>query len=57
MNKRGDVVMFEFCLHEMKDPVAAINHALTMAPTVLITDHWSGSEWAYVVDEEEKVIR
>jgi predicted RNA methylase len=56
VNEQGDVVMFEFCLHEMKSPEAAINHALSMAPNVLITDHWPNSEWAYLVDEEEKVI-
>jgi len=56
VNRKGDVVLFEFCLHEMKDTEAAINHALTMAPSVLITDHWPHSEWAYIVDEKEKVI-
>lgn len=56
VNKKGDVVMFEFCLHEMKNPEAAINHALTLAPNILINDHWPNSEWAYIVDEEEKVI-
>jgi predicted RNA methylase len=56
VNKKGDVVMFEFCLHEMKNTEAAINHALTMAPNILINDHWPDSEWAYIVDEKEKVI-
>ncbi len=56
VQEKGDVVMFEFCLHEMKDSEAAIIHALTMAPEVLITDHWPGSEWAYFVDEREKVM-
>jgi predicted RNA methylase len=56
VNKKGDVVMFEFCLHEMKNPEAAINHALAMAPNILINDHWPNSEWAYIVDEKEKVI-
>lgn len=54
-NLKADVVMFEFCLHEMKDPLAAIKHAQTMAPNILITDHWPDSKWAYYVDEEEKV--
>lgn len=26
-----------------------------LAPAVLISDHWPGSEWAYIVDEKEKV--
>jgi len=56
VNKKGDVVLFEFCLHEMKDTETAINHALTMAPSILINDHWPNSEWAYIVDEKEKVI-
>lgn len=56
VKKNGDVVMFEFCLHEMKDPEAAINQALTMAPNILVNDHWPDSEWAYIVDEREKVI-
>lgn len=54
-NMKGDVVMFEFCLHEMKNPEEAINHALKMAPTILINDHLPDSKWAYIVDEEEKV--
>ncbi|MBN2093611.1 methyltransferase domain-containing protein [candidate division KSB1 bacterium] len=54
---KGDVVMFEFCLHEMPDPAAALRHAETMAPNILITDHLPGSEWAYIVDEREKVIQ
>jgi hypothetical protein len=39
----------------MKDPLAAIKHAQTMAPNILVTDHWPESKWAYYVDEEEKV--
>ncbi len=56
VNKKGDVVLFEFCLHEMKNAETAINHALMMAPNILIADHWPYSEWAYIVDEQEKVI-
>jgi precorrin-6B methylase 2 len=56
VNKKGDVVLFEFCLHEMKDAEAAINHALKMASSILITDHLPDSVWAYIVDEKEKVI-
>lgn len=51
----GDIVLFEFCLHEMANPEAAISHALKIAPRVLISDHWTDSEWAYIVDEKEKV--
>jgi tRNA A58 N-methylase Trm61 len=56
-NLQGDVVMFEFCLHEMKDPETALKHAQTMAPNVLIIDHWPGSEWAFIGDEEEKIAK
>ncbi len=55
LNLRGDVVLFEFCLHEMKDSELAIKHALTLAPIVLICDHLPDSEWAFIVGEEQKV--
>jgi hypothetical protein len=54
---KGDVVMFEFCFHEMEDPEAALKHALTMAPHVLILDHWPDSEWAYIGGEEENIAK
>ncbi len=50
----ADVVLFEFCLHEMSDPSAALAHARTLAPAVVVMDHWPGSEWAFVVAEEDK---
>jgi Methyltransferase domain len=53
----GDVVYFEFCLHEMDDPSQALRHALTLAPEVLIFDHLPDSEWAFYGAEEEKVRR
>lgn len=52
----GDVVLFEFCLHEMNDASVAINRALTMAPVVIISDHLPNSEWAFIVGEEQKVV-
>ena len=54
---KGDVVMFEFCFHEMEDPEAALKHALTMAPHVIILDHWPDSEWAYYGDEEKLIAK
>lgn len=51
----ADVVFFEFSLHEMPDHQAAIEHALSLASEVLIADHWPSSEWAYIVNETEKV--
>ncbi len=54
---RGDVVYFEFCLHEMNDPVQALRHALALAPEVLVFDHLPDSEWAFHAAEEDKVRR
>jgi predicted RNA methylase len=54
ITQTADVVLFEFCLHEMTDAKAAINHALTLSSNILISDHWPTSEWAYIVDEREK---
>ncbi len=54
---RADVVYFEVCLHEMNDPRQALQHALTVAPEVLIFDHLPDSEWAFHAAEEDKVRR
>jgi predicted RNA methylase len=54
-NLRADAVLFEFCLHEMADPAAAVERARGMARDVVIFDHWPGSEWSYVSAEDEKV--
>ncbi len=51
----GDVLMFDFCLHEILNPEKAILHAQSMTPDVLINDHWPDSEWAYITDEDTKV--
>ncbi|MCX6555709.1 MAG: methyltransferase domain-containing protein [Candidatus Aminicenantes bacterium] len=53
----GDVMLFEFCLHELPDPAEAIAHARRLAGDVLVADHFPGSEWAYYVAEEDKVAR
>jgi hypothetical protein len=52
---KGDGVLFEFCLHEMPDPKAAVRHAQTMAPDVIIIDHWPDSVWSYYTGEDRKV--
>jgi len=52
---RADVVLFEFCLHEMTDPGAAVERARAMAPDVVVFDHWPGSPWSFVGGEEDKV--
>jgi tRNA A58 N-methylase Trm61 len=51
---KGDAVLFEFCLHEMSDPKAAIRQAQTRAPDILILDHWPDSEWSFYTAESEK---
>jgi hypothetical protein len=53
----GDVVYFEFCLHEMPDPDIALAHAKSLAPDIVVYDHAPGSEWAYLGAEEDKVVR
>ena len=55
VKEKGDLLMFDFCLHEIPNPKKAIQHALTMSSDILINDHWVESEWAYIVDEDEKV--
>ena len=53
----GDVVYFEFCLHEMTDPRYALAHAATLAPDVVVLDHAPDSDWAFLAAEEELVRR
>lgn len=51
----ADCVLFEFSLHEITLPEAALEHALTLASDVVVMDHGRNSPWAYYVAEEEKV--
>ena len=51
----GDVVVFEFCLHEMTDATQALDHARTLAPDVIVVDHAPGSLWSWVAGEEAGV--
>ena len=51
----ADVVLFEFSLHEMSDPGAAVERALGLALAVVVFDHWPGSPWSFIAAEEEKV--
>lgn len=53
----GDVVYFEFCLHEMTDPRKTLTHAQSLAPEIVVFDHSVGSEWVFYAAEEEKVRR
>lgn len=52
----GDVVYFEFCLHEMADPQKALTHAKNLAPDIVVFDHSPGSEWIFYGAEEDKVL-
>jgi hypothetical protein len=57
VSARADVVFFEFCLHEIVDPLTALRHAQTLAPEVLVVDPTPGSAWAWHLCETEKVLR
>jgi len=57
VSARGDVVYFEFCLHEMDDPQQALSHARALAPDMVVFDHLPGSEWVFHAAEEDKVRR
>ena len=52
---KGNVLLFEFCLHEMPDPRKALAHAKTLATDVVVFDHYRKSEWA-VYTNETKII-
>ena len=51
----GDVVYFEFCLHEMNDPEKSLRHARCLAPDIVVYDHSPKSEWVFYGAEEDKV--
>lgn len=53
--RTAGVVLFEFCLHEIPDPAAAIEHARALAPDVVVMDHWPTSEWIFYGAEDGKV--
>ena len=53
----GDVVYFEFCLHETSDPPLALTHARTLAPDTVVFDHLPDSPWSFHAAEEDKVRR
>jgi SAM-dependent methyltransferase len=53
---KGDVVLFEICLHEMTDPVLALKKAKSIAKDVVVYDHLPG-RWSFYTAETEKVER
>jgi len=57
ISDRADVVFFEFCLHEMRDPAEALRYARTLASEILVIDHAPDSRWAWHTAETEKAQR
>jgi ubiquinone/menaquinone biosynthesis C-methylase UbiE len=51
----GDVVLLEFCLHEMRDPAAALELARAMAEDVVVIDHLPESRWSWYANEDKAV--
>lgn len=48
----ADVVLFEFCLHEMAEPGRALAHVQALAPDILVVDHAPGSPWEWYAAED-----
>lgn len=57
VNLQGDVVYFEFCMHMMKDPRGALEHARSLASDIVIMEHLPGSKWVYYWAGEDEVLR
>jgi predicted RNA methylase len=57
VSTEADVVFFEFCLHEMDDPAAALRHARSLATDIVVLDHVPESRWAWYTCEEGKAAR
>ncbi|MGP8125697.1 MAG: class I SAM-dependent methyltransferase [Nitrososphaerales archaeon] len=57
VDQKGDVVYFEFCLYQMKDPREALEHARSLAPDIVVMDHLPGSEWVYYWAGEDLVLK
>lgn len=55
VTRSGDVVYFEFCLHEMTDTQQALSHARNLARDIVVFDHSPDSEWIFYGAEEDKV--
>ena len=57
LDLQGDVVLFEFCLHEMPNPRTAIDHARAITSDIVVIDHLPESEWARYANEEKDMAR
>jgi predicted RNA methylase len=55
VERRGEVVLFEFSLHEIPDPAGALESAARLAPEVLVIDHAPGSLWSWNAAEDTGV--
>lgn len=55
VHRKGDVVVFEFCLHLMEHPARALAHAFDLAPEVLVVGHAPGSPWSWCAAENRGV--
>jgi tRNA A58 N-methylase Trm61 len=53
----SDVVLLEFCLHEMKEPERALRHARSLASDVVVIDHLQESKWLWYADETEGAVK
>jgi len=51
----GDVVLFEFCLHQMADAAGALGRARQLAEDVVVLDHAPSSRWSWIAAEEHLV--
>jgi hypothetical protein len=51
----ANVVLFEFCLHQMADPTRAIRRAHELAEDVLVLDHAPVSRWSWCAAEEDRM--
>jgi hypothetical protein len=57
VTQRAELVLFEFCLHEIEDPAAALEHAQSLSPEILVIDHLPQSAWSWYTCETEKLER
>lgn len=55
MRLTANVVLFEVCLHEIADPVKALECAARTAPDIVVIDHLPESEWSWYACETEKL--
>jgi SAM-dependent methyltransferase len=55
VDTRGDVVLFEFCLHQMAEPGRALAHGRALGDQVVVIDHAPGSRWSWYAAEDRQV--